>query len=231
MGVAGGGNTARMSTATAEAAPETKSSTFFRTRLGSALAVLPLGVWTVIHLWNNLAAYRGEKAWQEAVTDYKHGAAQLVTGFLVLAPLLIHTIWGIGRMMSTRMNVGRYSYFANWKFLLQRLSALGILGFLGAHIWLAMLHPRLVEGHAEPFREIAKEMAHNPPTLVVYTLGTLGVAYHLANGLHTFAMSWGLVQSRRALKQLERFAYLTFVLLLAMAWGAIFALYSAGSQL
>ncbi|MFO0586348.1 MAG: hypothetical protein U0441_02350 [Polyangiaceae bacterium] len=220
-----------MSTATAEAAPETKSSTFFRTRLGSALAVLPLGVWTVIHLWNNLAAYRGEKAWQEAVTDYKHGAAQLVTGFLVLAPLMIHTIWGIGRMMQTRMNVGRYSFFANWKFLLQRLSALGILGFLGAHIWLAMLHPRLVEGHAEPFKDIAKEMAHNPPTLIVYTLGTLGVAYHLANGLHTFCMAWGIVQSRRALKQLERFAYLTFVVLLAMAWGAIFALYSAGSQL
>ncbi len=219
-----------MSTAAAaDAAATSKSSSFFRTRLGSALAVLPLGVWTVIHLWNNLAAYRGAKAWQEAVTEYKHGTSQLVTGFLVLAPLLIHTIWGIGRMRQTRMNVGKYSYFANWKFLLQRLSALGVLGFLGAHIWLAMLHPRLVEGHAETFRDIAGEMAHNPPTLIVYALGTLGVSYHLANGLHTFAMAWGIVTSRRALKQLEGLAYVTFILLLAMSWGAIFALYSAGS--
>ena len=220
-----------MSTAAADAAAPSKSSSFFRTRLGSALAVLPLGVWTVIHLWNNLAAYRGAKAWQEAVTDYKHSTAQFLTGFLVLAPLLIHTIWGISRMRQTRANVGSYGYFSNWKFLLQRVSALGVLGFLGAHIWLAMLHPRLVEGHAEPFSEIAKEMAHNPPTLIVYVLGTLGVSYHLANGLHTFAMAWGIVTSRRALKQLEGLAYVTFLVLLAMSWGTIFALYQAGSAL
>ncbi len=219
-----------MSTAAADAAPS-QSSSFFRTRLGSALAVVPLGVWTFIHLWNNLAAYRGGKAWQEAVTDYKHSTAQFVTGFVVLAPLLIHTIWGISRMRQTKMNVGSYGYFANWKFLLQRLSALGVLGFLGAHIWLAMLHPRLVEGHAEPFAEIAKEMAHNPPTLVVYVLGTLGVSYHLANGLNTFAMAWGIVSSRRALKQIEGLAYVTFLVLLAMSWGAIFALYQAGSAM
>jgi succinate dehydrogenase / fumarate reductase cytochrome b subunit len=220
-----------MSTATADAAASTKSPSFFRTRLGSALAVVPLGAWTVLHLWNNLAAYRGGKAWQEAVTSYKHSTAQFVTGFLVLAPLLIHTIWGIGRMRQTKVNVGSYGYFSNWKFLLQRLSALGVLGFLGAHIWLAMLHPRLVEGHAEPFADIASEMHHNPPTLIVYALGTLGVSYHLANGLHTFAMAWGVVSSRRALKQLEAAAYATFVVLLAMSWGTVYALWQAGTNL
>ena len=32
---------------------------FWRARLGSFLAVVPLGVWTFIHLWNNLAAFQG----------------------------------------------------------------------------------------------------------------------------------------------------------------------------
>ena len=63
-----------------------------------------------------------------------------------------------------------------------------------------MLHPRLTTGRPEPFADIAHEMHHHVPTLVVYVLGTLGVAYHLANGLHTFAMGWGIVSSRRALK-------------------------------
>jgi len=218
-----------MSTASADAAGASKSASFFRSRLGSALAVLPLGVWTVIHLWNNLAAFRGAKAWESAVTEYKHSAAELVTGFVVLAPLLIHTFWGIGRMMASRPNVGKYGYFANWKFVLQRLSAIGVMFFLGAHIWLAMLQPRLVEGRPEPFADIAHEMRHHTPTLVVYVLGTLGVAYHLANGLHSFAMGWGIVSSQRALKKLEGAALVTFFVLLAMSWGTLFALYQAGA--
>jgi succinate dehydrogenase / fumarate reductase, cytochrome b subunit len=218
-----------MSHAAADSTSSSNSSAFFRSRLGSLLAILPLGVWTVLHLWNNLAAYRGAKAWESAVTEHKHAAAELVGSFIVLAPLLIHTFWGLARMRATRANVTKYGYFANWKFVLQRLSALGVLLFLGAHIWLAKLQPRLVKGHPETFADITHEMHHHTPTLVVYTLGTLGVAYHLANGLHTFMMGWGFVSSRLALKKLEAVAYATFVVLLAMSWGAIYALWRAGA--
>src|SRR4051794_37879057 len=128
-----------MSTAAADAAVPSKGSSFFRTRLGSALAVVPLGVWTVVHLWNNLAAFRGPRQWQDAVTTYAHPASELASGFIVLAPLLIHALWGLGRMFQTRANLRSYGYYANLKFVLQRLSAIGVLGFLGAHIWLAML--------------------------------------------------------------------------------------------
>lgn len=218
-----------MSSAAADAASTTKSSPFFRSRLGSALALMPLGVWTVVHLWNNLSAFRGGKQWQAAVTEHSHGAAELVGSFIVFAPLLIHTFWGFSRMRKTKMNVGRYGFFSNYKFLLQRLSALGVLGFLGAHVWKAKLEPRIMHGHAETFADISKQMNHHLPTLLVYLLGTLGVAYHLANGIHTFTMSWGLVSSRRALKQMEIVAYIAFVILLAMSWGTIYALWRAGA--
>jgi succinate dehydrogenase / fumarate reductase, cytochrome b subunit len=208
-----------------------QSGSFIRTRLGSLLAVMPLSVWTVIHLWSNLAAFRGADAWQESVTGHSHPIAFFATSVIVLAPLLLHTVWGLSRMFVTRPNIQRYKFFSNTKFLLQRASALGVMGFLGAHTWLAMLHPRLVEGHPEPFAEIASEMHHNPPTLIVYTLGTLGVAYHLANGLSTFAMGWGLVGSQRALKKVEYLTYATFVVLLAMSWSVLYALWSAGTNL
>ena len=51
---------------------------FIAERLGSALAVLPLGVWTLNHLWNNLAAFQGGPAWQSAVTEYPHPFAEAV---------------------------------------------------------------------------------------------------------------------------------------------------------
>jgi succinate dehydrogenase / fumarate reductase cytochrome b subunit len=204
-------------------------SGFFHARIASALAIMPLGVWTVVHLWHNLEAFDGSDAWQSAVTEYAHPFAQAITGVIVLLPLAIHTVWGLGQLATSRPNNHRYRFYGNLKYLLQRLAAVGVLLFLGAHLWLAMIRPRILEGHAEPFADIAQQMHFHRPTLVVYLLGTLGVAYHLANGAQTFCMGWGVVASQRALRRLEWPAILVFTLLLAMSWGAIYALWAAGA--
>jgi succinate dehydrogenase / fumarate reductase cytochrome b subunit len=143
----------------AAAVAEAKSASgFLRSRLGSLLAVVPLAFWTVNHLWNNLAAFSGAEAWQASVTTYAHPAAQFLTAIVVLLPLVLHMVWGIGRILTSRPNNVRYTYFANLKYALQRLSAIGVMLFLGAHLWLAMLHPRFVEGQPEPFADISHEM-------------------------------------------------------------------------
>jgi succinate dehydrogenase / fumarate reductase cytochrome b subunit len=208
--------------------PEARSS-FVRARLASALAILPLGVWTFVHLWHNLAAFQSPEAWQAAVTEYPHPFAEVVSAVIVLLPLALHVVWGIGRLASSRPNNLRYGFYANLKYLLQRLSALGVLLFLGAHLWLAWIRPHVVEGHPEAFADIAHEIHFNGPTLPVYLLGTLGVAYHLANGAQTFMMSWGVVATQRGLRRLERYTIGLFVLLLLMSWGAIYALWAAGA--
>jgi succinate dehydrogenase / fumarate reductase cytochrome b subunit len=146
---------------------------------------------------------------------------------VVLVPLLIHTFWGISRLISSRPNNNRYGYYANLKYLLQRLSAVGVLLFIGAHLWLAWLSPRLKTGRGEPFVEIAHEMRFHTPTLVVYLLGTLGVAYHLGNGVQSMLMGWGVVATRRGLRRLEWVGIGVFVILLAMSWTAIYALWRA----
>jgi succinate dehydrogenase / fumarate reductase cytochrome b subunit len=214
-------------------------SALVRSRLASFLAIFPLGVWTFIHVWNNLAAFRAADdqgaSWQAAVTEYPHPIAQLLTGIVVLLPLALHTAWGIGRLLTSRPNNLRYRHFANLKYLLQRLAAVGVLLFLGAHLWLALLRPRLVEGHREWFGDavvdgklvhgIAWEMRHHTPTLVVYLLGTLGVAFHLANGVETMAMGWGIATSRRGLKRVEWLSWGVFLSLLAMCWAVIYAMW------
>jgi succinate dehydrogenase / fumarate reductase cytochrome b subunit len=214
---------------TVEGRDRTSRNVFLRDRLGSLLAVVPLAVWTVAHLWNNLAAFKGAAAWQSSVTEYGHPIAFFATLVVVLLPLVLHTVWGIARLASSKPNNVKYKFYGNLKYLLQRLSAIGVMLFLGAHIWLALLHPRLTTGKAEPFADIAHEMHHHGPTLAVYVLGTLGVAYHLANGLQAFTMSWGIVGSRRALKRLELWTILLFLVLLAMSWGVIYALWEAGA--
>ena len=210
-------------------ATTTAHGSFLRARMGSLLAVVPLGIWTVSHLWNNLSAFKGGAAWQADVTEYGHPVAFFASSIVALLPLVIHTVWGIGRMVSVQPNVVRYKFFSNFRYALQRLSAIGVMLFLGAHLWLAMLHPRITTGRPEPFADLTHEMHHHLPTLAVYVLGTLGVAYHLANGLHSFAMGWGIVTSRRALDRLVAGVVVLFLILLGMSWGAIYALWEAGT--
>jgi succinate dehydrogenase / fumarate reductase, cytochrome b subunit len=220
-----------VSAATTHANSAPARSNFISSRLGSALAIVPLGVWTINHLWNNLAAFQSGAAWQTAVTEYPHPLAEGITLAVVLLPLVWHTLWGLGRIFQTRPNYPRYGYFANLKFIIQRLAGLALVGFLGAHLWLAFLQPRLVKGHVEPFADIAHEMHFHMPTLVVYILGVLGISYHFANGLQTALMTWGAAVTKAALRKWELMAWAVFLLMLAMGWGAIYALYRAGAHL
>jgi len=204
------------------------TGSFYRARIASFLAIAPLGIWTVLHLWDNLSAFGGAREWEQTVTGARHPFHQALVVVVVILPLLLHTLWGIVRLASSRPNNVRYGNYDNLKYLLQRLSAVGLLGFIGAHLWLAWIQPRYVEGRPEPFTDISHEMAHHTPTLVVYILGVLAVAYHLANGIQTFAMGQGMVASAAALRRLEWVVYLVFALLLAMGWGSVYALWQAG---
>lgn len=218
-----------MSATTGEATQSAAFRTFVWRRMGTILALAPLGVWVVIHVWNNLAAFRGAEAWQTSVTQPTHPVSAAVTWLIVLLPLFIHTVWGIGRIRQMQPNNTHYGYFGNLRYLLQRLSAVGVLLFVGAHLWLAFLHPRFVEGHPERFADIAREMHHHGPTLVVYLLGTLGVSYHLANGIATSAMAFGVGTTQRSQKRMENLALVLFVVLLFLCWSAIYGLWLAGA--
>ncbi|RKG60629.1 succinate dehydrogenase [Corallococcus sp. AB011P] len=213
--------------ATAEAI--TDRNPLLKSRLGSFLAVVPLSIWVINHLWDNLSAFYGATAWEKSVTEYANPFAQAFTFIIVMLPLLIHTAWGLVRIFTMKPNNLAYNNYGNLKYIVQRVAGLGVLAFLGAHIWLAFLQPRLMEGHAEPFMDIAREMHYHGPTLMVYLLGTLGTAYHLANGLQTFGMGWGILASDRSMRRFEPISILIFLILLAMSWGAIYALYTAGA--
>lgn len=202
---------------------------FMLARLGSLFAFLPVGVWTIVHLWNQLAAYQSPQAWEASVTGHASGATTVLTFVIVLGPLLWHTVWGIVRMFRSRPSV-RIGWFSNLRYIVQRLSAIGLILFLGAHLYLAWFEPRILRGRPEPFAEIAREMHFHTPTLLVYVLGVLAIAYHLANGLWSFlSMGWGLTVSKQGIAWMERIALLLFFVLLAIGWAAVYGLYSGGA--
>jgi succinate dehydrogenase / fumarate reductase, cytochrome b subunit len=214
-----------------EAATAPQKTPLLQSRLGSFLAVFPLSLWVINHLWDNLYAFSGGQAWQSAVTGYSHPFSKALSLLLAMVPLLFHTGWGLVRLFSFRPNNLAYNNYGNLKYIVQRVTAAGLLAFLGAHIWLAFLHPYLTHGQPEAFTDIAREMRFHGPTLMVYLIGTVATAYHLANGLQNFGMAWGIFASERSMRRFEPVVIILFLVLTAMAWGAIFALYNAGEAL
>ena len=200
-----------------------------RNKLASLFGLAPVGVWTIWHLWNNLQAWRGGEAWQAAVTAHPSPALQFATYVVVLVPLAVHALWGAWRLPSTRLAAATGA-FANVRHVLHRLAGLGVLAFLGAHLWLALLRPRLVAGGPERFEDIAREMRFHGPTLVVYVLGVLGTAYHLANGVQAVAVAWrpARFSGGGTMNRLSPLAAAVFAAALLLGWGAVAALWHAG---
>jgi hypothetical protein len=58
-------------------------------------------------------------------------------------------------------------------------------------------------------------------TAIVYILGILGVVYHLANGLTTFGISWGITTGAKSIKRAEILALVFGLLLLALGYATI----------
>lgn len=199
-------------------------------KLGSLLAFLPLGAWTTWHLYDNLSAWQGAAAWESRVTAARSPVVELLTSTIVLAPLVLHTVWGVRRMTLAKPNLGRYPTYDNLKYVLQRLSAAGLILFIPAHIWLARVWPQVKFGRHETFADISHEMRFHGPTLIVYLLGILGMSYHLANGLSSGGMTWGFAASPRAMKRMNVVSVLFFLTLLGMGYGSVYALWSHGGH-
>ncbi|MHB8420975.1 MAG: succinate dehydrogenase/fumarate reductase transmembrane subunit [Myxococcales bacterium] len=206
--------------------PAAASRSYLLGKLGSFIGLVPLGAWATVHLWNNLAAFGGPVRWSNNVTRHPNRVGELLGLSALILFILWHTVWGLSRVAKAKPN--GQPYLGNWRWWLQRVSALGLLLFLGAHLYLAKIEPLLKTGRPETFQDLAAHMAHNPPTLIVYILGIAAIAYHLGNGLWNFSFSFGLITSQRGLKWGTWVAALVVIALLIVGWLAVFALWQAG---
>jgi len=208
-----------MSTAAAHAL-STRIVHVTRKQILTLFGLFPLGVYVVLHLWTNLYSLAGAEAFNRASAESRGNPAFLFLEVFGLGvPLLAHTVIGLLEIRRGRPNNQRYGFLDNLRYLLQRVSAIGLLLFIGAHVWRARLAPAM-DGRHEDFAGM-REALSEPITLVVYALGMLGVSYHLANGLQTAATRTGLVVSEAGRRRMTWVAGAVMVMLLAMSGLAI----------
>jgi succinate dehydrogenase / fumarate reductase, cytochrome b subunit len=189
----------------------------------SLFGVVPLSVYVVLHLWTNLYALAGAEAFDTRLVETRQSPTFLFLEVVGLGfPIVFHAWIGLKAVFQMRPNNASYHRLTNWKYLLQRISAVGILLFLAAHVLKARILPATAtpDGH-ETWAGMHAALSE-PLTFTVYALGLLGVAYHLANGLWLASLTWGIAVSPRAQRKMEWVTITFFVLLLAMSALALY---------
>jgi len=188
----------------------------------SVFGIVPLGVYVVLHLWTNLSALGGAAQFDAAlVATRSHPAFLFLEIFGLGLPLLAHVVIGLREIARSRPNNGRYLYFGNLEYILQRVSAIGLLLFIGAHVWRARVLPAMDNPVGHETWQGMHEALSEPLTFAVYVLGLLGVSYHLANGVRTAAIRLGLVVSAAAQRRMQFVCVGLLILLLLMSGAAL----------
>lgn len=227
---------------------------FWLRRLHSLSGVAPIGVFMMVHLMTNASVVWGmankskyESAGHAGVVTFQHEvdfihslpALLMIEIFGLWLPIAFHAILGVYYAGKGRPNNAHYKYAGNWRYTLQRASAWVGLLFIVYHVatlrwgW-TFLVPGGAEWSAEYAASTLVACLHGstegvkPLGLLVaalYMTGVTMLVFHLANGLWTAAITWGITLSAAAQK---RWGYVCAGLgaaLMLAAWSAVIGFY------
>ncbi|MFJ7829043.1 succinate dehydrogenase cytochrome b558 subunit [Peribacillus sp. NPDC097264] len=198
-----------------------KNREFGNRRLHSLLGVLPIGLFLIFHLSVNFMATKGAETFNGAVHLIEFTPLKIVVECVIIyLPLIFHAIYGIYIAFTAKNNLGRFSFFRNWMFMLQRLSGIITLIFLVWHIWETRVQAAF--GATVDFDMMA-EIFSNPFMIAFYIVGIVSAIFHFANGLWSFAVSWGLTVSPKSQRVMTYVTLIIFVLLSYIGISAVFA--------
>lgn len=195
---------------------------FFYRRLHSLLGVIPIGIFVIQHLLINHFAVYGEESFNKAASFM--GDLPFVTIleiFVIYLPILFHAILGVYIVLVAKNNAGRYGYFRNWMFYLQRITGIITFIFIVVHVWQTRI--QVAMGNAEVDFSLMEGILNNPFFLWFYVIGVISTVFHLANGLWGFAVTWGITQSPRSQQVVTYLTLLVFVVVSYIGVRAIFA--------
>jgi succinate dehydrogenase / fumarate reductase cytochrome b subunit len=172
---------------------------YFSRRLHSLLGVIPIGLFVVQHLVVNHFVVYGEESFNKAANFMANlPFVLLLETFVIYLPIIFHAVLGVYIVFVSRNNIKTYGYFRNWMFLLQRVTGIITLIFIVWHVFETRVQVGL--GNVELDYSLMEGILTNSFMFWFYIVGVLSTVFHLANGLWSFCVSWGLAQSPRSQK-------------------------------
>ena len=176
--------------------------------LFSVSGVVPLGAFLLLHLWTASALLSSHAAYDRQVGSLHGGPVLgLLTVVLILAPLAFHAGYGVWRWVH-RPPTGAdaappHAYESDLMLLLERISGVVVLAFVGAHFWETELQTwtgELAVGSysTKLVEHLSSTRSGIPWVALGYLVGIAATVLHLVNGLTSFSTRWGLTPDRRS---------------------------------
>lgn len=189
------------------------SSTFFARneflirRLHSLSGLVPVGAYMTVHLAVNSTLLNGPGAFQDKVNMIHDLGAVLPVvewGFIFL-PLIFHAVVGLWIIQSGHSNAAQYRFVNNRRYTLQRWSGVLATLFILFHVfhlhgwfhgdwWLKSVAEPLGMARFRPYNA-ASTLALALSGFVYpafYAVGVIACVFHLANGIWTMGITWGV---------------------------------------
>jgi succinate dehydrogenase / fumarate reductase cytochrome b subunit len=161
-----------------------------------------------VHLATNASVLDSPATFQRAVYQiHSLGHLLLVVEWaFIFLPILFHGLFGLVIIRGGMVNTGSYPLVGNVRYVLQRATGVIALIFILGHVfhmhgwfhselWLQSVVEPLGGGRFRPFSAPSTLGAAMQGGLVIpalYAIGLTACVYHLANGLWTMGITWGV---------------------------------------
>lgn len=204
-------------------------------RLFSLSGLIPVGAFLVVHLLTNASVLSGAGVFQSRV-DMIHSLGPLLVPIewaFIFLPMLFHATVGFLIIANGLPNVGSYPYVGNVRYTLQRATGMIAFVFIMGHvIHLHWMGESLGGGKFNPHAATSSAAVAIHPILtsILYAIGVLCAVFHLANGLWTLGITWGIWTSPAAMRRANAVSIVIGVVLAAAGLGAIGGLRDIGGD-
>jgi succinate dehydrogenase / fumarate reductase cytochrome b subunit len=186
---------------------------FWLRRLHSLTGIVPIGGFLAFHLYENYVATRGAEAYNEMTHKLQTlPFAVALEIFVIALPIVFHGVYGLFVTSTAKPNPVAYTYGRNWMYFLQRVTGVVVFAFILFHYWTTRLVQLRDHESLDLFRQVQAAVG-NPWIYAFYVAGILSAVYHLANGIWSFSIVWGLTVSPAAQRRMAYVSAAVFVVL------------------
>jgi succinate dehydrogenase/fumarate reductase cytochrome b subunit (b558 family) len=171
-------------------------------KLFSLSGVVPLGAFLLLHLWTAAALLSSHAIFDRQVAALHGGPILAILEIgLILVPLLLHALYGIGLSLSRATEPGAYG--TPLMRSLERVSGVIVLVFAYWHLWETRVPTwtgrLLVGSYSTSLVARLSTLTGGVPWIALgYLVGLAATVFHLVNGLPSVAETWGYPGGGRA---------------------------------
>lgn len=210
---------------------------FLLRRLHSLSGLVPVGAYMVVHLATNASVLDSPATFQRNVYSIHSlgSLLPLVEWVFIFLPLLYHAIYGVLITRGALPNSSTYKYTNNVRYTLQRATGMIAFVFIMWHVfhmhgwfhadaWMQRVAQPLGGGMFRAYNATStaiEAMQMSSVVPILYAIGVLSCVFHLANGIWTFGITWGLWVTPSAQRWANAFSLVFGLALAAVSMGAL----------